>query len=480
MMLESYIEKNILRKVHICEHVFEFQEIEMDELADQLEVSTPTIQHDIESIIDQLDYCIESVTKDHHIYCIIFKSGISRSELTQTIYQSSYFLRFLAHYFEGEFSSTQLAEDEFISLSKVYAVKKIVLDFFKENGYLTEKQIIIPEFDTRNILLALTRYIDWQGYEQPQAKIQESIEELIHFVGKNFFDRRYCLDEQTYIIRGIEIAIGRIDHPIDFSAIDKKAAQEKPLFQLVKAGLEMQHELSLQETDIYFIFSLFNSRNYTNKTADLLKRDFAIVFNSFVRENPSLQELILIIGQKIPALDPENEIFQRAFLQLMRTTWADGQLFLPETLQLLTNQQKPLNQLIIEILNTWQSEHHYNLRWNQNLIRKFTRSISILLPRTANSSPKEIFIVSDNPFKQMYYRERLAAVVNEPHKINPTIYHSLDELKSEFLYSCERVVFCDTCVYHTGRETTQTTIIPISFRNIDLLVSELAEKLSFS
>ncbi|WP_426097808.1 hypothetical protein, partial [Escherichia coli] len=75
------------------------------------------------------------------------------------------FLKFLSYYFNGIFTSTELADLEFISLSKVYTIKKIVLDFFKENDYLKNKEIIIPEFDSRNILLALVRYVNWEGYE---------------------------------------------------------------------------------------------------------------------------------------------------------------------------------------------------------------------------------------------------------------------------------------------------------------------------
>lgn len=477
-MLEKYIEKNIFRKVYICEHVFEYQEIKTDEIANLLDVSLPTIQHDIECILEQLDYCIDSVTKDHHLYKILFKHGITRTELTQTIYSSSYFLRFLAHYFAGEFSSTQLVDNEFISLSKVYAVKKQILDFFKENNYLKEKQILIPEFDIRNLLLALTRYIDWQGYEQQHTEVQNAIEEVIQFVEKNFFDRRYCIDERKYITRGIEIAMGRVDFPLTFPKIERQEAEKKPLFQLVKTGLAMQKNLHLQEADTYFIFSLFNSRNYTNSTIDLFKKDFAIVYKSFVQKNPFLQELVVDIAAHICALDSEDEIFQQAFLQLMRTTWADGQVFLPESLQILTPKQKELYTLILEILENWRIRHNFSIRWNCNLISKFTKSIYVLLQKNCKCTPKEIFIVSDNSFKQMYYRQRLMEVVHAPHKVNVAIYHSLAELKNEFLYSCERIVLCDASVYQSGQDTKKTVILPISLRSTDQVISELTQKLA--
>lgn len=158
-MLENYIERNIFRKVYLCEQLFEFQEIDIEQTAISLRVTTPTILHDLESLAECLEYCIKEQVREKHKYKLVFKHGIALSELTQFLYGQSYFLKFLSYYFNGIFTSTELADLEFISLSKVYTIKKIVLDFFKENDYLKNKEIIIPEFDSRNILL------DW-AFEQ--------------------------------------------------------------------------------------------------------------------------------------------------------------------------------------------------------------------------------------------------------------------------------------------------------------------------
>ncbi len=89
------------------------------------------------------------------------------------------------------------------------------MDFFKENDYLKNKEIIIPEFDSRNILLALVRYINWEGYESKNPHVEEACNELIDYVETHFFKRRYSEDEKSFIIRGIEIAIGRKRFPLN-------------------------------------------------------------------------------------------------------------------------------------------------------------------------------------------------------------------------------------------------------------------------
>lgn len=49
-MLENYIERNISRKVYLCEQLFEFQEIDIKYIAKMLGVTMPTVLHDLESI----------------------------------------------------------------------------------------------------------------------------------------------------------------------------------------------------------------------------------------------------------------------------------------------------------------------------------------------------------------------------------------------------------------------------------------------
>ncbi|BDP97518.1 hypothetical protein EfmGK961_13340 [Enterococcus faecium] len=126
-MLENYIERNIFRKVYLCEQLFEFQEIDIEQTAISLRVTTPTILHDLESLAECLEYCIKEQVREKHKYKLVFKHGIALSELTQFLYGQSYFLKFLSYYFNGIFTSTELADLEFISLSKVYTIKKIVL-----------------------------------------------------------------------------------------------------------------------------------------------------------------------------------------------------------------------------------------------------------------------------------------------------------------------------------------------------------------
>lgn len=142
------------------------------------------------------------------------------------------------------------------------------------------------------------------------------------------------------IVRGIEIAIGRKEYPLYFDEEDKKSAEKKPLFHIVSQGLAEQKEhLDIQE-DVYYIFSLFNTRNYTNENMELLKKDFEVVYTSFIENTPCLHELIEKIVTRIDKNCKNDFILKKSFLQFIRTIWADGQVFLPDQIYLLTTAEK--------------------------------------------------------------------------------------------------------------------------------------------
>ncbi len=77
---------------------------------------------------------------------------------------------------------------------------------------------------------------------------------------------------------------------------------------------EQKGILDLQEENVYYIFSLFNSRNYTNENMELLRKDFEVVYKNFVLNDLSLNELILQIISIAEIDDAENFIFKQSFL----------------------------------------------------------------------------------------------------------------------------------------------------------------------
>lgn len=160
-MLERYIEKCVIRQVYLCEQLYEKESVLIDRLAEQLDVCPATIINDIDKILLLLKERIATATHEKHTYQVVFTAGSSLSELTQTIYQGSYFLQVLYQFLIGERSWQKISEEVFISLSKVYTIRTDLWRFFEEMGYLNEEQeeVEIPEKDFRYLLLAVMNYL---------------------------------------------------------------------------------------------------------------------------------------------------------------------------------------------------------------------------------------------------------------------------------------------------------------------------------
>ncbi len=84
---------------------------------------------------------------------------------------------------------------------------------------------------------------------------------------------------------------------------------------------------------------------------ELLEKDFEVVYKNFVLNDLSLNELILQILPVAEIDDADNFIFKQSFLQFVRTLWADGQVFLPERIYLLSEKEQLLYRKIVEVLD---------------------------------------------------------------------------------------------------------------------------------
>ena len=160
-MLERYIEKCVIRQVYLCEQLYEKESVLIDRLAEQLDVCPATIINDIDKILLLLkNALLPPLTRSIHITWF-FTAGSSLSELTQTIYQGSYFLQVLYQFFDWREKLAKISEEVFISLSKVYTIRTDLWRFFEEMGYLNEEQeeVEIPEKDFRYLLLAVMNYL---------------------------------------------------------------------------------------------------------------------------------------------------------------------------------------------------------------------------------------------------------------------------------------------------------------------------------
>lgn len=81
-----------------------------------------------------------------------------------------------------------------------------------------------------------------------------------------------------------------------------------------------------------------------------------------------------------------------------------------------------------------EKENQIQLRWNENFIRKFVKSLSLINSEQAGRQEIEIFVVSESSVKQFFYRTQFHLYAEEGiAEINPILFRSLEELPDECL-----------------------------------------------
>lgn len=329
-MLEHYLEKNIFRQVYLCEQLYDKKTLQIHDAAEQLEVCPVTVRSDLDTIIDLLEPHIQLVEKGRNSCTIIFDHSYSQLELTQTIYQNSNFLSILSQYLTGERSWSAMADSVFISLSKVYTIRNDLMKFLTEMNYLTKDgETIIPEKDYRYLLLAIIRYTNQTQLVSITPPLERACQQLINYIERHFFSRNYPVEEKQLIQLGIAIGLQRAKtNPVFFTSEEKELAQHTPLFQLIHTGLQ-QNDFSLcrTEDEQFYVYSLFNSRNYLSNSLELMQKDFTVVYQNHIKYNPLIDHLAQRLSNTLKLSSEDQLLFEKAFLPFIRSTWADTQIF---------------------------------------------------------------------------------------------------------------------------------------------------------
>ncbi|MFQ7235396.1 MAG: helix-turn-helix domain-containing protein, partial [Enterococcus hulanensis] len=76
-MLERYIEKNIFRQVYLCQQLYQKKEIELQTMAERLNVCTVTITNDLEVLRESFTQEITTFEKNRNTCSVSFDPAYS-------------------------------------------------------------------------------------------------------------------------------------------------------------------------------------------------------------------------------------------------------------------------------------------------------------------------------------------------------------------------------------------------------------------
>lgn len=204
-MLESYVEKDIMRQIKVMEYLFELKRIEIKEIADFLKVSKATINRDIERILI-IESAIKIIKKSSSIIEVQFLPNTARYELIKKIYAQSNFLRMCIHYLLEETNYLKIVERKHISVSTVFNLRNKVEEFFMLVGIMDKhKNFLDDELKMRLVFLTI-----WMRIDIPSEKINNQIIYDVKNIVKQFvneFSNKMSLREKSFFEKAIYLAI---------------------------------------------------------------------------------------------------------------------------------------------------------------------------------------------------------------------------------------------------------------------------------
>ncbi|WP_086348829.1 helix-turn-helix domain-containing protein [Candidatus Enterococcus clewellii] len=469
-MIESFIEKDILRQVKLVEYLYELEKLTLREVAKRLQVTTNTVKRDFAKVLLVLETQIEWSEITSTTIALIFNSSFTRYDLIKKIYQDSYFLKTCAYYLLGESDYLTLVEAEFISVAKAFTIRKQVETYFKAAGIMDENSEFIPnEIRYRLVVISvwmrcdiLDKLLVPNEYKTATVFVDQVLFKFANGYEKNKREYQFLLLNTYLSIRRSK------DFSLTYGEEAMTYLKNMPTFhQLMDVNKLVLTKEKLPETEIQYLASIY-------KTIPLNTSNYLIVEMNYQRERELMIEKNGMIRQLIQHFENEfgvdlfnHILFEKPFMNFIYSLWQDTQAFSAEKHFYLSNQQLRLTERIKHVLEAWQKQFDLEaeVTFNQTALEKFCSQVTASLLQ--KRSPKFVFFfIAEDELSHTIYRENLKRWLNLDYNImDSTMYYSLDELPI-YVEEWPSIIICERSLKHDTTIPDSITFFPISRNSI--------------
>ncbi len=473
-LIEEYIEKDILRQIKLVEFFFDLNKLNIKELAIYMNVSSKTIKNDLEKISILLNDYLDFFEFEGTFCKIKFNSKKTRYFLIKHIYQESKFLKVCSRYISGDYSYLKIVENEFISVSKAFQLKKRVEAFLEklqlhENNELSYRYFILSVWMRCDQLDTTVSTKKWQ-----QSKI--FVDSLLHR-----FSNRLNEQEYTFFIKSVYLSIER--HTNDKFFFSKNVTNinfiaESNTFKEIEKLVNIHlKELSGNIQEIIYLTSLYSLMplNVSNYSSIRITHEYQRT--RALQNFPSITKLIELFETKFNMHLRGNIYFEKSFFFFIASAFFGIQMFLVEKHYFLNKNQQVVLRKIKNILNFWE-QNYLDTKFMVSSI-SLERFCVEIYPILVNEIKKTftIMIVAENEFSHIFYRELLSYYLNENYAIlDDTLYYSLDEIPN---YYEQGIIICDRHLIKQKTKINKYQMYPISVNYSKKDIEKIIKKMYF-
>ncbi|WP_438784735.1 helix-turn-helix domain-containing protein [Enterococcus sp. DIV0765f] len=478
-MIEDYIEKDILRQVKIIEYFFDSEHLSLRELSENLNVTSETIRRDFSRIEVVLKDKIKYIEIELSICKIQFLPQYSRYDLVKEIYQDSKFLRICSRYIMGVKDYITIVDEEFVSVSKAFQLRKKVEAFFSQSVYFVDDDKY-GEFKFRFLILSI-----WMRCDLLDEMIdQEHWDTAIRFTDNllNVFSNHLDKREYIFIVKSVYIMLVHSEKnklfipKVAYDYMNSSVIVDK-IEYLANSFFEKNIRNMITRHEIIYLAIVFRMVPYNVKNYTLLKMDYEYQRKRLLSSFPNIAQLILSFEQEFNISLLKNIRFEKPLLTLILSSLLETQDFIVDKHYFLSEKKMCLKEKILKIIRTWDKDSNsiqYFL--SPDALDRFCVEVfSILMPQ---SNPyKFIVVVAENDDSHIEYRESISAYISGSNMIlDNEMYYSLNDIPS---YYENYIIICEHSLLNTSQINKNNIIFPISFNSLDKDLKNIFTKLYF-
>lgn len=484
-MIEKYIEKEIMRQVKIVEYIYECQKLPITDISNNLNVSYNTIKRDCDKLILILSSFISyyKITSTH--IAITFHDKYTRYDLIKELYKSSVFLNVCSRYLLGDKDYINIVEEEFVSVTKAFRLKKLVESYFVEIGILDKNNKGI----TNELKLRLAMITVWMRcphlYHEINQENMESAKTFTNHLLNDLSNNHHKTNSREYafLIWSVYLSISRHrSYPIQNTSPEINNLKNSFSFQKIqKYANRYLNRNNLNDNELLFLTSIYKNISLNDTNYTIVQMNYQSERENIIKDNFYIRELYLMFEQEFDNNLFYNILFERPLIAFSYSLWNDLQNFIVYKHYYLNKYQLSLIKRIKKILIIWKDKVWPDnlLIFNDVAIEYLTYQLSSVL--LFNKEIKRtIFIVAESEESHIIYREILMHWLNmEYNIIDSTLYYSLDDVPP-YISQHPATIICERSLFFKDKNKHSCTF-PISRYSIqEDLKNILSEIIKFN
>jgi hypothetical protein len=472
IMIEDYIEKDIIRKVKLVEFLFELKELNVSEAAERLGVTFNTIKADFQKLVIRLEEDIDyyKMTSSHLL--IFFKPNIRRYDLIKQIYQDSNFLRVCSRYIMGENDYLTLVDEEFLSVTKVFKIKKDVENYFSEAlSPLTEIPENSHELQQRFLILSIWMrcdYLDTQIDAEIMTKSEKYANKILHVLANRLNKTQY-----TFFKLAIYLSLSRQkSDPVFFPEETMAMLRNGIIFNMFRE-IFIEHDEALSDEEIAYLTIIYRTLPYNSPNYFMLEIDYHYVRNRLITKFKEIDLLIEMFEKEFSVHLFGNILFEVPLFNLLYTCALNIGNFLVTKHIFLSDEQRLVLNRVKLILKKWTEELDTPINNIPYFHLQEFCQLTFFILTNGNLSKTGVVIVAENETSHIAFRNSLEKRMSTSDLlIDTTLYYSLDDVP-EYIRKSDQLIICERTLLNKENFNNEN-IFSISLNSLSTDIKKIA------